>query len=86
MDALQSIVILVMQAGLDPLMCLVLQTPPLSITPTVVGTSPGESYTQVSILFSVVWFEPCNVVAGLSPHQSYTHGGLIFFCSGSISA
>jgi hypothetical protein len=86
MDALQSIVILVMQAGLDPLMHLVLQTPLLSITPTVVGTSLGESYTQVSMLFSVVWFEPCNVVAGLSPHQSYTHGGLIFFCSGSISA
>jgi hypothetical protein len=77
--ALQSIVTPVMQAGLDPLMRTTLQTPPLSITPTFIDTPTGESYTHVSLLFFVEWFEPCNVVAGLSQHQSYAHGGLTFF-------
>jgi hypothetical protein len=73
------LLLMMMQAGLDPLMRTTLQTPPLSIAPTFVDTPTGESYTHVSLLFSVEWFEPCNVVARLSQHQSYAHGGLTFF-------
>jgi hypothetical protein len=67
-------------------MCPALQTPPLLITQTNVKTPQGESYTHVSMLFFVMWFEPSNVVAGLNPHQSYIHAGLSFFYSGSIGA
>jgi hypothetical protein len=69
----------VMQAGLDPSMRPALQTPLLSITPTTVDTPPGESYTHVIMLFSIMCFEPCNIVGRLSPHRSYTHGGFFLF-------
>jgi hypothetical protein len=46
-----------MQASLDPLMRAALQTPLLSIAPIAVETPPGESYTHVSMLFFVLWFE-----------------------------
>jgi hypothetical protein len=61
-----------------------LQTPPLLITQTNVKTPQGESYTHVSMLFFVMWFEPSNVVAGLNPHQSYIHAGLSFFIQGPL--
>jgi hypothetical protein len=54
--AVQNFVTPVTQAGLDPLMREVLQTPPLSITPTGVETPPGESYTHVCMFFFVVLF------------------------------
>jgi hypothetical protein len=40
-SAVQSIVTLVTQAGLDLMMRVALQTPPLSITPTSIETPPG---------------------------------------------
>jgi hypothetical protein len=49
----QSIVTPVTQAGLDPLMRPALQTPPLSITPTIVETPLVGSFTHVSMLFFV---------------------------------
>jgi hypothetical protein len=43
-----SVITLVTEAALDPLMHKSLQTPPLTITPTTVDTPPGESQTHVS--------------------------------------
>jgi hypothetical protein len=54
--ATQSIVTPATQAGLDPLMRLVLQTPLLSLTPTFVETPLGESYTHVSMLYFMQYF------------------------------
>jgi hypothetical protein len=53
----QSIVMPVTRADLDPLMWAALQTPPLSITPIGVEIPPGESYTHVSMFFFVVLFD-----------------------------
>jgi hypothetical protein len=52
----QNVVTPVTQAMEDPLMRPVLQTPPLSITPTGIETPPSESYTHVSMLVCVVLF------------------------------
>jgi hypothetical protein len=52
----QSIVMLVTQAGLDPLMRSALQMPLLPIAPIAVETPLGESYTLVSMLFFIMWF------------------------------
>jgi hypothetical protein len=55
-SSVQNIVTLVTHAGLDPLIRMALQTPPLSITPIGVETPMGGSYTHVSMLFFVVLF------------------------------
>jgi hypothetical protein len=55
-SAVQNIVTPVMQVGLDPLMRVALQTPPLLITLTSIETPSGESYTHVTMLFLVVLF------------------------------
>jgi hypothetical protein len=47
-----SVVTPVTEAALDPLMHKSLQTPPLTIMPTIVDTPPGESHTHVSYTLS----------------------------------